>query len=277
MSSLRMRALEYIAANGNHMPYQDVAAGLKENPQKVRGALGDASKDGYLSFGRDDVSGQGGYSLTAKGKARIVNVHQTINGKQASENKKACDKREAAAHVMSAPVDDEAMPEPDPAFLAAANRMLGEQNQKLQKHVEGLEQDREKQRTLLASKTERIAKLEEENAELQDCTADDLTATVARLIGENAALRKEAADWRDQLAEAQRGLKDWAVKWNTRGMNAPMAYAHVWPDGLQQFDSEEAARADIEQSFQQSSANDYPSYLCAILDKAERTVKWARS
>jgi hypothetical protein len=165
MSSLRMRCLEFIAKNGSNMPYQEIAAGLKENPQRVRGALGDASKEGYLSFGRDDFTQQGGYSLTSKGKARIVNGHQTINGKQAGENKKACDEREAAAHVMSAPVvdtpdDGEAMPEPDPVLMASANRWLSEQNEKLQKRIEGLEQDREKQRTLLAGKIERIAKLE---------------------------------------------------------------------------------------------------------------------
>jgi Mn-dependent DtxR family transcriptional regulator len=163
MSSLRMRSLEYIHKNGNFMTYQDVAAGLNENPQRVRGALGDASKEGYLSFGRDDVTQQGGYSLTSKGKARIVNGHQTINGKQASENKKACDEREAAAHVMSAPVVDTTADkvefELDSVFLAAANRTLSEKNDKLQKRIEGLEQDREKQRTLLAGKTERIAKL----------------------------------------------------------------------------------------------------------------------
>lgn len=260
------------------MPYQEVAAGLKENPQRVRGALNDASNEGYLTFGRDDVSGQGGYSLTAKGKARIVNGHQTINGKQASENKKACDKREAAAHVMSAPVDDEAMPEPDPAFLAAANRMLVEQNLKLQKRVEDLEQDREKQRTLLASKTERIAKLEEENAELQDCTADELVGTVAKLMEDNAALRKQAADARDALEEAQRGLMSGATLANSALMKKPIAWAHVWSDGFTKFNTEEDARADIQSTFSrpEASAND-PSHLCAILDTAELSVKWARS
>lgn len=242
MSSLRMRALEYIAANGNHMPYQDVAAGLKENPQKVRGALGDASKEGYLSFGRDDVSGQGGYSLTAKGKARIVNGHQTINGKQAGENKKACDEREAAAHVMSAP-----------CAISESESLVDA----LRKRISNLESDITKMRTLLASKTERIAKLEEKNAELQDCTADDLTATVARLMQENAALRK-------QVADAEISIN-------------PIGYAHCWPDGFQEFDSEDAARADIEKSFAQSQGVNYPSFLCAILDKAELSVKWARS
>ena len=274
MSSLRMRVLEYIHANGNHMTYQDVAAGLKENPQRVRGALGDASNEGYLSFGRDDFTGRGGYSLTSKGTARIVNGHQTINGKQASENKAASDAREAAAHVMSAP---EAMPEPDPVLLASANRWLSEQNDKLQKRIDVLETSREDMRKLIAGKIEVIAKLEKEVAELQDNTADELVGTVANLMADNAALRKQAADACADLEEAQRGLMVGATLANSALMKKPIGYAHVWDGGFQQFDSEEAARADIEKSIKQMESMDCASHLCAILNTAELSVKWVRS
>ncbi len=260
MSSLRMRCLEYIAKNGNFMPYQDIAAGLKENPQRVRGALGDASKEGYLSFGRDDITQQGGYSLTAKGKARIFNGHQTINGKQAGENKEASDAREAEAHVMNAPTMGNPI---DESRFTSYNV--------LHKRIEGLEQDREKQRTLLASKIERIAVLEKEVAELQDCTADELVGTVEKLTQENAELRRD-------LEEAQRQLMKGATLANSSQMQRPIGWAHVWAEGFTRFDTEDDARKDIERSFiEANSVAVDESHLCAILNTAELSVKWARS
>lgn len=258
MSSLRMRCLEYVSKNGNFLPYHDIAAGLKENPQRVRGALGDASKEGYLSFGRDDITQQGGYSLTAKGKARIVNGHQTVNGKQAGENKEASDAREAEAHVMNAPTMGNTI---DESRFTSYNV--------LHKRIEGLEQDREKQRTLLDDRAERIAALEKEVAELQDCTADELVGTVAKLTQENAELRRD-------LEEAQRELMKGATLANSALMNKPIAWAHVWSEGFARFDTQDAARADIVQAFEQMNSGEQ-SHLCAILDTAELSVKWARS
>lgn len=263
-----MRCLEYIAKEGNSLPYQEVAKGLNENPQRVRGALNDASNEGYLSFGRDDVTGQGGYSLTSKGAARVKNGHMTVNGEQASENSAACEARE----------NEEAMPEPDPVLLASANRMLSEKNDNLQKRVERLQSDRVNQTTLLAAKTERIAALEKEVEELQDCTADELVGTVASLMQENAELRKEAADARDALEEAQRELMKGATLANSALMQNPIGWAHVWSEGFTRFDTEDAARKDIERSFIESNSIAVDeSHLCAIIDTAEMSVKWVRS
>ncbi len=271
MSSLRMRCLEYIAKEGGNLPYQEVADGIGERSQRVRTALNDASNEGYLTCGRDDVTGLPGYSLTSKGAARVKNGHMTVNGKQAGENKEASDAREAEAHVMS-------VPQVDTVALAGANHILAEKAaglsmhiDALKKRIEGLEQDREKQRTLLASKIERIAVLEKEVAELEDCTADELVGTVAKLTQENAELRRD-------LEEAQRGLMKGATLANSALMKKPIAWAHVWSDGFTKFNTEEDARADIQSTFSrpEASAND-PSHLCAILDTAELSVKWARS
>lgn len=265
MSSLRMRCLEYIAKEGGNMPATEIADGVKETVVKVRNCMHDASKDELVKLGRDDVTGKGGYSLTAKGKARIVNGHQTVNGKQAGENKEASDAREAEAHVMSAPADD---------LVSTANDTVVT----LLKRIEGLEQDREKQRTLLASKTESIAALEKEVAELQDCTADELVGTVAKLMEENAALRKQAADARDALEEAQRELMKGATLANSALMKKPIAWAHVWSEGFTRFDTEDAAREDISKSFTESNVLSIgASHLCAIIDTAELSVKWVRS
>jgi uncharacterized protein (UPF0305 family) len=133
MSSLRMRILEYINANGNHMPYQDVAQGLQENPQRVRGALHDASNDGYLKFGRDDVSGQGGYSLTGKGVTKLASANYSVNGKTPEENK----------------MNDEVQ----------QDNSLTKQIDALKKKIEGMKEDHENQAILMAEKTERIAAL----------------------------------------------------------------------------------------------------------------------
>ena len=258
MSSLRMRCLEYIAKEGGNMPATEIADGVKETVVKVRNCMHDASKDELVKFGRDDVTGKGGYSLTAKGKARIVNGHQTVNGKQAGENKEASDAREAEAHVMSAPADD---------LVSTANDTVVT----LLKRIEGLEQDREKQRTLLASKTESIAALEKEVAELQDCTADELVGTVAKLTQENAELRRD-------LEEAQRQLMKGATLANSSQMQRPIGWAHVWAEGFTRFDTEDDARKDIERSFiEANSVAVDESHLCAILNTAELSVKWARS
>lgn len=277
MSSLRMRALEYIASNGNHMTYHDVASGLGENPQRVRGALGDASKEGYLSFGRDDVSGQGGYSLTAKGKARIVNGHQTINGKQAGENKKACDEREAAAHMMSAPVVVEGRTVEDE--LADMVAMREQKITTLQKRIDGLEEDREKQRTLLAAKIERIAQLEKDVEELQDCTADELVGTVAKLTQENAELRKEAADWRTQSIDLHDRLKDALSEDSICDYDLkrqPIGYMFVLDDDqFITYTTEAEARSSAEMNMPENNIRKV--HLVAVMDTAELSVKWARS
>lgn len=265
MSSLRMRCLEYIAKHGG-MPAAEIAEGINEPSVKVRNCMHDASKDGLVTFGRDDVTGQGGYSLTSKGAARVKNGHMTVNGKQAGENKEASDVREAEANVMSTPNMGNPIDEKSTTY------------DKLQKRIEGLEQDREKQRKLIASKTERIAALEKEVAELQDCTADELVGTVAKLMEDNAALRKEAADARDALEEAQRELMKGATLANYSQMKRPIAWAHVWSEGFTRFDTEDAARKDIERSFIESNSIAVDeSHLCAILDTAELSVKWVRS
>ncbi len=263
MSSLRMRCLEYIAKEGGNLPYQEVADGIGERSQRVRTALNDASNEGYLTCGRDDVTGLPGYSLTSKGAARVKNGHMTVNGKQAGENKAESDAREAEAreaeaHVMSAPSND---------LVSMANDTVVT----LLKRIEGLEQDREKQRTLLADRAERIAVLEKEVAELQDCTADELVGTVAKLTQENAELRRD-------LEEAQRQLMKGATLANSSQMQRPIGWAHVWAEGFTRFDTEDDARKDIERSFIESNSIGVDeSHLCAILDTAELSVKWARS
>lgn len=265
MSSLRTPVLEHIYREGGNLPSAEIATAMKADPVKVRNCLKDASKDGYVIFGRDDVTGQGGYSLTDKGRARVKAGHQSINGKSAEENKAASDALEAEAHVMS-------VPQVDPVALAEANKILAEKAaglsihiDALQKRIEGLEQDREKQRKLLASKIERIAELEKEVAELQDCTADELVVTVARLIKENAELRSKRKE--------EDSINDYDLK------RQPIAWAHVWSDGFAKFNTEEDARADIQSTFSrpEASANDSSHLLCAIIDTAELSIKWARS
>ena len=51
--------------------------------------LSAARKEGYLTSQRDDVTKQMGYTLTPKGRARVTNGRQTINGKTAAENVRA--------------------------------------------------------------------------------------------------------------------------------------------------------------------------------------------
>ncbi len=237
MSSLRMRVLEYIAREGGNLPYQEVAAGMKENPQRVRGALNDASNEGYLKFDRDDVTGQGGYSLTGKGVARIKNGHQTINGKTAKENKEASDAREAVAHVMSVPAIDTPVDEalPDPVLLAEANRMLSEK-------VENLESDIRKQRTLIASKNEYIVLLETD---------------AEKLTKENTILRQEAAG---ELTKKPIG---YACMFDFD--NEPMTI----------YDTEQEARNSAIFNVTESPVKCV--HVVAILDTAELSVKWERS
>lgn len=196
-----MRCIEYIAKNGNFLPYQEIASALGEEPQRVRAALGDARADGLLVFGKDDVTGQGGYSITSKGQARILNGNQTVNGKRAGENKAACDAKEA--HVMSAPVDD------------------------------------------------------------------GLVETVHRLMEENAALRKANFDMIGEVDHLRKRLDGSVIS------EKPIGYAHAWSYGIEIFNTEKDARADIEKLFSEGAQG--TSYLCAILDTAELSVKWQRS
>lgn len=246
-----MQILEYLFKN-NLTTLDELQAGISEpNRERLMDNVKAAMDDGLIERIRDDVTNQPAYQLTSKGVGRVKAGHMSVNGKTAEENKAASDARDT---------------EPAPADAALLAK------------VENLESDIRKQRTLLASKTERIVALEKEVAELQDCTADELVGTVAKLMEENAALRKEAADARDHLEEAQRGLMEGATLANSALMQRPIGYAHVWSDGFTRFDTEQAARADIERSFVDGSLTTLcESHLCAILNSAEVTVKWARS
>ena len=271
------------------MPYQEVARGLRENPQRVRGALNDASQEGYLSFGRDDVTKQGGYSITAKGKARVVSGHQTVNGKHAEENKQASDEKEFAAHVMSAPiatipaikqnqdVTDDAMPETTVLeAVKAVNWMLLNKIENLESDIENqqnLLSDIENQQNLLASKTEQIVELEKR--------VDILRANNAGMLGDWNDIRRELdvathEEALQAIAELNKAYEERTQRQLDK-LGEPIGYAHVWNEGFTRFDTEEEARADIEESFAQIVGDAGESLLCAILDSANISVKWSRS
>jgi hypothetical protein len=232
------------------------------DPKKTRVALNDASNDGYLSFGKDDITGQGGYSLTEKGKARVLNGNMSINGKTASQNSAACEEREAAQRstVCAAREESEdALPSTDVELLAAANRMLTERLVGVAHALRGCG----------LSALRNI----DNNEELQQHVAALSGAyqmaleTMANQETMIVALKKSNDAKTDRIADLEAQKESYPI----------IGYAHVWPDGMQEFESEHEARADIEKSFQQSQGVEYPSYLCAILDKAELKVNWERS
>jgi hypothetical protein len=270
MSTLRARSLEYIEKNGNFMTYQDVAAGLKEPPQRVRTALNDASNEGYLSFGRDDVTGQGGYSLTSKGAARLKNGRQMVNGRSAAENKKACDEREAAAHVMSAPpavddpVDEDLPPQADPVALAMANKMLADK-------VANLEADLSKQRNLLGSKTEHIVELENR--------VDILRTNIAGMLSDWSSIRQALdvvthEEALQAIAELNSAYEERTQRQlDQLGRREPIGYACMADEATIMPTEIEAMDHALRVMREGVISN---LHVVAILNTAEISVKWAR-
>jgi hypothetical protein len=147
-TGIRTRILEHIADSGMSTS-AELALALGVNKKTILDNAGTARAEGYLTSQRDDVTGHMGYVLTAKGKARVKNGHQTIgNGKSLMENVQACAERDAEsridvvapevtpaapgvtpvaphiAPVVTAATEEEAPPAADPALLAMANRML---------------------------------------------------------------------------------------------------------------------------------------------------------
>ena len=245
MSSLRTQCLEYIAKSGGEMlAVQDIADGLQVEPQKVRQALKDASKEGYVKFGRDEVTATGGYSLTVKGAARVKAGHQSVNGKTAEENKAASDARETGAAFDAGPLgggdiyaaDDEPMPPADPALLAMANRAISEQMEALEKELEAV-------------------KLE---AKMFANVNADMSADITKL-------RALVDAQRDQIADFEVMPKALTVnKW-----------AHAWKDGIVMFDTESQARADIEKACGECPIS-FEGYLCAVVEVASTKIVWSR-
>ena len=252
MSSLRTQCLEYIAKSGGEMlAVQDIADGLQVEPQKVRQALKDASKEGYVKFGRDEVTATGGYSLTVKGAARVKAGHQSVNGKTAEENKAASDARETGAAFDAGPLgggdiyadDDEPMPPADPALLAMANRAISEQ-------MESLKQE----------KAELEAELKAVRLE-----AKMLSNTLAACGEDKAKMRALIDSQRDQIADFEVMPKSLTVnKW-----------AHAWKDGIVMFDTEAEARADIEKAIGECPIST-ESYLCAVVEVASNQIVWSK-
>ena len=223
---------------------QDIADGLQVEPQKVRQALKDASKEGYVKFGRDEVTATGGYSLTVKGAARVKAGHQSVNGKTAEENKAASDARETGAAFDAGPLgggdiyaaDDEPMPPADPALLAMANRAISEQMEALEKELEAV-------------------KLE----------AKMLSNTLAACGEDKTKMRALIDSQRDQIADYEVMPKALTVnKW-----------AHAWKDGIVMFDTEAQARADIEKACGECPIS-FESYLCAVVEVASTKIVWSK-
>lgn len=86
--SLRYRIMDYLGKEGGSIPYQEIAEALNCEPQQVRQALKDASREGYVSFARDDVTGHGGYTLTTKGVDRIKEPEKEEKMESKVESKK---------------------------------------------------------------------------------------------------------------------------------------------------------------------------------------------
>jgi len=145
-TGIRTRILEHIADSGMSTS-AELALALGVHKKTILDNAGTARAEGYLTSQRDDVTGHMGYVLTAKGKARVKNGHQTIgNGKSLMENVQACAERDAEsridvvapevtpaapgvveqAPVVTADTEEEAPPAADPALLAMANRALSE-------------------------------------------------------------------------------------------------------------------------------------------------------
>lgn len=250
--SLRTQCLEYLAKGGGEMrSVQDIAEELQAEPQKVRQALKDASKEGYVKFGRDEVTATGGYSLTVKGAARVKAGHQSVNGKTAEENKAASDARETSAAFDAGPLgggdiyaaDDEQMPTADPALLAMANRAISEQ-------MEALKQE----------KTELEAELEAVKLE-----AKMLSNTLAACGEDKTRMSAVINLQRDRIIDLEIMPKALTVnKW-----------AHAWKDGIVMFDTEAQARADIEKACGECPIS-FESYLCAVVEVASTKIVWSK-
>lgn len=249
--SLRTQCLDYIAKSGGEMrSVQDIADELQAEPQKVRQALKDASKEGYVKFGRDEVTATGGYSLTVKGAARVKAGHQSVNGKTAEENKAASDARETVSAFDAGPLgggdiyaDDESMPPADPALLAMANRAISEQMEVLKQEKAEIEAELE------------AVKLE---SKMFANVNADMSADITKL-------RALVDAQRDQIADFEAMPKALTVnKW-----------AHAWKDGIVMFDTESEARADIEKAIGECPIST-EGYLCAVVEVASNQIVWSK-
>jgi DNA-binding MarR family transcriptional regulator len=179
MSSLRIKCIEYIRQEGNHLTYQEIAAGIKEGPQKVRTALADASKEGYIKFGKDESTGQGGYSLTGKGSSYLQNNKFSINGKSVAVNTAQCAAIEAEEHKRAlaakpakqakptpkapkaAQVEDEKIdaPEAGALLLSLANKDLHDQLAGLAEMAKNIKKQKAELEKTLAKKDAEIKEL----------------------------------------------------------------------------------------------------------------------
>ena len=123
MSNLRIRALQYIADTGELIPIDQIADALNEPVQRLRQAMQDARKDGLVEFLRDEITRQGGYSLTAKGRARVQAGKMTINGKRGEENFANDQAKLAEAVALPEAVD---VPAIQPAILPTKAKSKGD-------------------------------------------------------------------------------------------------------------------------------------------------------
>ena len=85
-TGLRTRILERISDQGMQTS-SELAEFFGVDRKTILDSTRTARDDGYLASGRDDVTGTLGYTLTAKGKARVANGRLTVgSGKRAAEN-----------------------------------------------------------------------------------------------------------------------------------------------------------------------------------------------
>lgn len=130
--NLRFEALAAVSRNPG-APLDELVGMLSVSGKPARQAVLDAKKGGLLSLMRDDVTGQPGYVLTEAGKKRLndgpdkLNGSNMVKGVQPERLKAAAKKCQPVHEPVHEPAPKEdAMPEPDPALLALANRMLTE-------------------------------------------------------------------------------------------------------------------------------------------------------
>jgi hypothetical protein len=224
MSSLRIKCIEYIRQEGNHLTYQEIAAGIKEGPQKVRTALADASKEGYIKFGKDESTGQGGYSLTGKGSSYLQNNKFSINGKsvavntaqsaalEAEEHKRALAAKPAkqAKPTPKAPkatqVEDEKTdaPEAGALLLSLANKELHDQLAGLAEMAKNIKKQKAELEKTLAKKDAEIKELHSAlfNAQEQINLLDEQIAKSNKIQNDEGVLSYMLADFNGEYIES---------------------------------------------------------------------------
>ena len=287
-TGIRTRILEHIADSGMSTS-AELALALGVHKKTILDNAGTARAEGYLTSQRDDVTGHMGYVLTAKGKARVKNGHQTIgNGKSLMENVQACAERDAEsridvvapgvaeqAPVVTADTEEEAPPAADPALLAMANKVLHEHlagvahvlrgcglealrniedGSDLQMHAAALSGAYQRAMEIRDKQDDELETMEQKIVELRNLL-DERCADIKELRAENEALAAAA------ISNPERKPIGYAVMKDIISTSPRLLYA-----------DEQSAREAAEDALGETAVSRV--YVAAVMASAKMEVTW---